>query len=168
MTGTDFQIVGVKNLCRQEQEDWWEAIMADPLARTTLFSLREDQKTFQWWTEMAVCPGYDLNVVYSPSGDRLAYFWVNKWAGRGAYLHFGFLSSGLPWKMEVGRYVLKVLGQAGYRCLAGLTPAFNHHVVAYALAFGAKVMGRWPGVCYIADRDEFVDGVLLQFILEGD
>ena len=184
-----FQIIGVKNLSRQEQADWWEAIQADRVARTTLFSLREEQKTFQWWAEMAVWPGYDLNVVYlglpasatKPSaglssagygpGDsraglkKLAYFWVNKWAGRGAYLHFGFLEAGLPWKMEVGRHVLKILGEAGYRCLAGLTPVFNHHVVAYGLALGATLMGRWPGVCYLAARDEFVDGVLLQFIV---
>jgi len=160
-----FKITAVKHLCRQEQEDWWAAILADRVSRTTLFSLREDQKTFQYWSEMAVWPGYDMNVVQGPAGERLAFFWTSPWSGLGAFFHFGFLSAGLPWKMQIGRYVLKILALAGYKCLAGLTPAFNHHVVAYGLALGAKVMGRWPGVCYIAARGEFVDGVMLQFVL---
>ena len=187
MTGIKFTIIAVKNLCRQEQEDWWSAILADRVARTALFSLREDQKTFQYWAEMAAWPGYDVNVVYSrPANDEpalesvagagrsseswgpsapVAFFWTCGWVGRGAFLHFGFLSAGLPWKMEIGRYVLKVLAGAGYRCLASLTPAGNIHVVAYGQSLGGRVMGRWPGVCYIAARDEWVDGVLLQFIL---
>jgi hypothetical protein len=161
-------ILAVKNFCRQEQEDWWAAILADRVARTTLFGLREDQKTFKYWFEMAADPGNDLNVVYGPDGAKLAFFWTSGRLGYSAFLHFGFLEIGLPWKMEIGHYVLKVLALAGYRCLAGLTPAFNRHVAAYALALGATVMGRWPGVCYVAARNEWVDGILMQFNLEGD
>ena len=162
-----FKIMAVKNLCRQEQEDWWAAILADRVSRTTLFSLREDQKTFQYWAEMAAWPGHDVNVVQGPAGERLAFFWTCGWVGHGAFLHFGFLSAGLPWKMEIGRYVLKILAEAGYRCLASLTPVSNIHVVAYGQALGGRIMGRWPGLCYIAARNEWADGVLLQFILKG-
>ena len=160
-------ITAVKNLCRQEQEDWWAAILADRVARTTLFSLHEEQKTFQYWAEMAVWPGHDVNVIQGPAGERLAFFWTCGWVGHGAFLHFGFLSAGLPWKMEIGRYVLKILAKAGYQCLASLTPVSNIHVVAYGQALGGRVMGRWPGVCYIAARNEWTDGFLLQFILKG-
>jgi hypothetical protein len=163
-----FQILAVKNLCRQEQEDWWAAILADRVARTTLFSLREDQKTFQYWAGMAAWPGYDLNVVYGPDGAKLAFFWTSGRVGQGAFLHFGFLTAGLPWKMEIGRYVLRVLAVAGYRGLAGLTPVFNRHVAAYAQALGGEIMGRWPGVCYVAARNEWVDGILMQFVLNKE
>jgi hypothetical protein len=161
-------LVANKNLCRQEQEDWWAAILADRVARTTLYGLREDQKTFKYWAELAAWPGYDLNVVYGPDGAKWAFFWTSGRVGQGAFFHFGFLEAGLPWKMEIGRYVLKVLASAGYRCLAGLTPAFNRHVAAYAVACGAKIMGRWPVVCYIAARNEWMDGILLQFILNKE
>jgi hypothetical protein len=217
MTATEFSIIAVKHLCRQEQEDWWAAIVSDRVARTALFSLHEEEKTFQYWAGMAACPDNDLNVVYlqgppapeppgatgprphdfqhptgsateagagKPSaglgpkapdmgpGDSLggpaAFFWTSGRYGHGGYLHFGFLEAGLPWKMEIGRYVLKVLAAAGYKCLASLTPVQNIHVVAYAQSLGGKLKGIWPGVCYIADRKEWSDGVLLQFILKGD
>jgi hypothetical protein len=161
-------LVAVKNLCRQEQEDWWEAILAARVARTALFSLHDDQKTFEYWAEMAARPDYDLNVVYGPDGARLAFFWTSGRVGHGAFLHFGFLEIGLPWKIEIGRRVLRILALAGYRGLAGLTPAFNRHVVAYAQAVGGEIMGRWPGVCYIAARNEWADGILLQFILNKE
>ena len=165
-----FEIKALKNLCRQEREDWWAEVKADRVARSALFSLKEDQKTFENWAALAVWPGYDANVVYGPDEAKMAYFWTCGRKGHGAFFHFNFLSAGRPWKMEIGRYVLKVLSKAGYQCLAGLTPATNRHVAAYARALGARVMGRWPGVCYLAARDEWVDGVLLQFILnkEGD
>jgi hypothetical protein len=166
MTEIDFKIMAVKNLCRQEQEDLWEAILADRVAKTVLFSLREDQKTFEYWADMAA--NDDLNVVYGPDGAQLAVFWTNGWSGYGAFLHFAFLEIGLPWKMEVGRYVLKILAVAGYRCLASLTPVTNLHVIAYAKAMGGEVLGRWPGVCYVAARNEWRDGILLQFILNKE
>jgi hypothetical protein len=198
-----FQIKAVKNLCRQEQEDWWAAIVSDRVARTALFSLHEEEKTFQYWAGMAACPDNDLNVVYvqgpsapgapeapqistnlpasatDPStgissagmgpglspGSPVAFFWTSGRYGHGGYLHFGFLEAGLPWKMAIGRYVLKVLAAAGYKCLASLTPVRNIHVVAYAQSLGGKLKGIWPGVCYMAERKEWSDGVLLQFIL---
>jgi len=165
MTATEFSIKALRALCRQEQEDWWSEVKADRVARTALFSLREDQKTFENWAAMGHWTGYDLNVVYGPAGERAAYFWTCGKLGHGAFFHFNFLSAGLSWKMEIGRYVLRVLALAGYRCLASLTPVTNLHVIAYGRAVGGRVAGRWPGVCYMADRDEWVDGVLLQFIL---
>jgi len=170
MTGTRFTIKAVNGLCRQEQEDWWAAIKADRLAKTVLFSLREEEKTFQYWAGMAAWPGYDVNVVYGPENEKLAFFWTCGRVGHGAFFHFGFLEAGLPWKMEIGRYVLKVLAAAGYHCLAGLVPAASRHVIAYAQSCGASFMGRWPGVCYLAARGEWVDGILLQFLLteKGD
>ena len=167
MTRTNFEIRAVKDLRQQEQEDWWAEVLADRVARTALFSLKEDQRTFENWVRMAALPGYDLNVVYAQA-RRLAYFWTCAWSGHGAFFHFNFLSAGLPWKMEIGRYVLKVLAAAGYKCLASLTPFFNLHVIAYGQACGGQVMGRWPGVCYLAASDEWVDGVMLQFVLKED
>ena len=168
MNVTEFTITAVKNLCRQEQEDWWAAVLASRVAQTALFSLREDQKTFENWALIAGYPGYDLNVVYGHDGGRLAYFWTCDRQGHGAFFHFNFLEAGLLFKMELGRYVLKVLAAAGYKCLASVTPVFNLHVVAYGEAMGGKVMGRWPGVCYVAAKDEWVDGILLQFLLHEE
>ena len=168
MTATNFSIMAVKNLCRQEQEDWWDAVVSDRVARSALFGMREDEKTFKTWAEMAAWPGYDLNVVYGPGEIKVGYFWTCGKIGHGAFMHFNFLSGGLFCKEEAGRYVLKVLWACGYKCLAGLIPVGSRHVMAFARSVGGRVMGRWPGVCYVAARDEWVDAMLFQFKPEGD
>jgi hypothetical protein len=170
MTETNPVIIrAVKNLCRQEQEDWWAAILADRLASTVLFSLHEDQKAFQYWAELAARPGYDVNVVYGPAGEKLAFFWTSGLEGLGAFFHFGFLEAGLARRMEIGRYVLNLMWSCGYKCLASITPAERLHVIAYGQALGGRVMGLWPGVCYLAAQEKYVDGILIQFKpREGD
>jgi len=159
-----FTIQAVKGLCRQEQEDWWEAISTDRVGSQVMYALKDEYKTFEHWAEMAAWPGYDVNVVYGQGEEKLAIFWTCGKVGHGGFLHFSFLEAALPLKLEIGRHVLKVLWACGYKCLASLTPAARLHVIAYAKAMGGKVMGIWPGVCYIAADNQWVDGALIQFL----
>jgi hypothetical protein len=138
-----------------------------PLGTNGFFSLREHEKTFDYWNCLADDVKVDLNVVTNQAGERLAFFWIEGRLGMGAFFHFGFLEAGRPFKMEIGRQVLKAVARAGYKCLASLAPASRPHVVAYGLAMGGQDMGRWPGVCYMAERDEWVDGTLIKFILDN-
>jgi hypothetical protein len=167
MTAIKYDIKAVKNLSRMEQEAWWDEIASDRLARSALFGFRPEQRTLESWAGMAAWPGHDLNVVYRVAdGARLGYFWTCDRMGRGAFFHFNFLTAGYRDRVAIARYVFDVLYVAGYRVLAGMTPVFMRHVLSFIREVGGEIVpGIWPEVCYVADGNQWVDGVLSRFEL---
>ena len=140
---------------------------------------RPGNLTADYLLRLAGLPGVDFNVLYKVPRPvdldeltfhdfndyrPLAFFWTAIPFHKTAFINFGFLPAGLPWRLELGHYVLKLLWWMGYMSLASLTPNYNLPAQKYALDLGGRILGNWPGACYHAGREAYVDGVFIQFL----
>jgi len=174
-------IMPLLDLTAADFDDFFEAAEKSRVLEVVFADMRDEDRTPENLLKLAKLPGVDLNVVYehfpvlqgcsSSTTFRsfegispLAFFWTSVPMHKIAFLNFGLLPAGLPFRMELGRYVLDLLWWMGFKSLASLTPEYNLPAQKYALDLGGQIINRWPGACYHAKRDAFIDGVLIQFL----
>jgi len=182
-----YTIRNVRELDPLEQEEWWHGLDECGTLRAVFPDVPPGGLGLHFWRQFIDHKDHDIAMVYeiparpgdngipvataeSPATTRRAMFWLTGKCGLSAFLNFGFLKAGLADKIEIGRYVLWLLWSEalGYKSLASLTPDYNLPAIAYAEALGGRIMGRWPGACLQAGSGRFRDGVLIQFLPEGE
>lgn len=146
-------------------DEIWEKLVADRLWRALFYD--GSVTDFSSFRKEIGRPGCLPFAVYGMG--RLAMFsWLNNLQNRTARSHFVVFREfwGRAKRLRLGRflydYILTRRDDDGYilDCLYGITPATYQLAIRAVLASGWVRCGVIPNVCYMADVNEHVDGVI--------